>query len=139
MEILISQLLELLDGTLLSGQPDTKISGFASLKEAVAGDLSFFSDTRYRERFDKTKASAVLVPQDWTAFPPNMACLAVANPSVAFQTVADKFGMQPERPKRHSRPGPSQCGETFRQIARPSSPQCADLKPFTAHDDLPHA
>ncbi|HSJ02588.1 MAG TPA: UDP-3-O-(3-hydroxymyristoyl)glucosamine N-acyltransferase [Verrucomicrobium sp.] len=96
MDIPVSDLIELLSATLLSGSPATRISGFGSLKEAVPGDLSFFGDMRYRQRLLHTEATAVLVPRDWTLFPENVTCLGVDNPSVAFETVTEKFGLQPE-------------------------------------------
>ncbi|HCN78602.1 MAG TPA: UDP-3-O-(3-hydroxymyristoyl)glucosamine N-acyltransferase, partial [Verrucomicrobiales bacterium] len=68
------------------------ISGFASLKEARAGDLSFYYDTRYRERLEKTRAGAVLVPRDCANCPPHVACIAVDNPSRAFEKVVDTYG-----------------------------------------------
>ncbi|WP_081891551.1 UDP-3-O-(3-hydroxymyristoyl)glucosamine N-acyltransferase [Verrucomicrobium sp. BvORR106] len=95
MNIPVSELMALLPAQLLSGCSSTRISGFASLKEAVPGDLSFFSDMRYRRLLDQTQATAVLIPMDWTAFPANVVCLGVQNPSVAFETVTERFGLQP--------------------------------------------
>lgn len=96
MNIPVSDLMDLLPAQLLSGCGNTRISGFASLKEAGPGDLSFFSDMRYRRLLDQTQATAVLMPLDWTVFPENVVCLGVQNPSVAFETVTERFGLQPE-------------------------------------------
>ena len=65
MKIALTELATLVGGTLKNGDPTLEITGFASLKEAVSGDLSFFHDTRYNDRLLKTKASAVLVPADY--------------------------------------------------------------------------
>ena len=46
----------LVDGKLLASGRDTTIAGFASLKEARAGDLSFFHDHRYEARLRATQA-----------------------------------------------------------------------------------
>jgi UDP-3-O-[3-hydroxymyristoyl] glucosamine N-acyltransferase len=92
MNIALSELAELLEGRLLSGNPDTRITGFASLKEAQSGDLSFYYDARYRDRLLATLASAVLVPVDTENGPENVACIAVKDPSRAFEKVVDTYG-----------------------------------------------
>jgi UDP-3-O-[3-hydroxymyristoyl] glucosamine N-acyltransferase len=92
MHIALSELAELLGGRLLSGDPNLTVTGFASLKEAREGDLSFFHDARYRERLAGTKASAVLVPADWPAIGAQPALLAVADPSQSFERVVDLYG-----------------------------------------------
>ena len=71
------------------------IPGFASLKEAIPGDLSFFHDPRYNERLVNTKASAVLVPVGWTEFPPDASCIAVSDPSRSFEQIVETYGFQP--------------------------------------------
>ena len=95
MEITLSDLNELVGGELLSGQPSQTITGFASLQEARGGDLSFFHDVRYQERLLKTQASAVLVPQGLAGMPEGLACIAVVDPSKAFEKVVEKYGFQP--------------------------------------------
>jgi UDP-3-O-[3-hydroxymyristoyl] glucosamine N-acyltransferase len=95
MKIALSDLASLVGGAVLCGDPAGQITGFASLKEAVAGDLSFFHDSRYNERLQKTRASAVLVPLGWTEFPPHAACIAVADPSRSFEQIVETYGFQP--------------------------------------------
>ena len=97
MHVTLAELLTLLPAKILVGTPGTIITGFASLTEAVAGDLSFFSDTRYRQKLQETRASAVLVPPqfDCQDLPPTLACLETPDPSQAFETVVDRFGWQP--------------------------------------------
>lgn len=92
MNIALSELTELLGGRLLSGAPETRITGFASLKEAQEGDLSFFYDVRYRDRLASTKATAVLVPLGLGNPPANVACIEVAEPSRSFEKVVDEYG-----------------------------------------------
>jgi UDP-3-O-[3-hydroxymyristoyl] glucosamine N-acyltransferase len=96
MDIPLKELMEFIGARLATGSSQTRITGFASLLEARVGDLSFFSDVRYQERLAKTRASAVLVPEEWTFLPPNVACLKVENPSLAFEKVVDRYGWQPE-------------------------------------------
>ncbi|MDI1315589.1 UDP-3-O-(3-hydroxymyristoyl)glucosamine N-acyltransferase [Prosthecobacter sp.] len=95
MKIALSDLATLVGGTVLCGDPAGQITGFASLKEAIAGDLSFFYDPRYNERLVNTHASAVLVPLGWTEFPPNASCIAVADPSRSFEQIVETYGFQP--------------------------------------------
>lgn len=95
MHITLAELTQLLDGTLVAGAPAFAVTGFASLKEARPGDLSFFYDTRYRERLEKTLASAVLVPRDGTLPPDGVAAIAVDDPSRAFEKVVDTYGFHP--------------------------------------------
>ncbi len=95
MKIALSDLAALVGGTVLCGDPAGQITGFASLKEAIAGDLSFFHDPRYNERLVNTKASAVLVPLGWTEFPPHASCIAVSDPSRSFEQIVETYGFQP--------------------------------------------
>lgn len=95
MLITLAELAQLLEGSLLAGDPAFAVTGFASLKEAQPGDLSFFYDSRYRERLDKTRASAVLVPRDGTLPPDGVAAIAVDDPSRAFEKVVDTYGFHP--------------------------------------------
>lgn len=73
-----------------------EISGFASLKDALPGNLSFFHDCRYEELLRTTKASAVLVPADWQAFPDHVVCIGVKEPSRSFELIVETYGIQPE-------------------------------------------
>lgn len=96
MKIALSDLATLVGGTLKNGDPSLEITGFASLKEAIPGDLSFFHDTRYNERLLQTRASAVLVPTDYNELPPQAAYIAVADPSRSFELIVETYGFQPE-------------------------------------------
>lgn len=82
-------------GELENGGEDILIGGFASLKDAKAGDLSFFSSERYREQFIATKASAVLVPVDMTGLRPHTVCITVKLPSRAFDQLVEQYGYAP--------------------------------------------
>lgn len=88
----------------MSGDPLVSVTGFASLKEARQGDLSFFNDVRYADQLADSRASAVLVPVSLTVFPPNLACIAVAEPSRCFEKIVETYGFQPEpfRPGMHA-------------------------------------
>ncbi len=92
MNISLRELADMVEGELVNGAPDIVITGFASLAEARQGDLSFFSDTRYIARMDSTRASAVLVPKNWTSETQKTACIRVENPSQSFEKIVDAFG-----------------------------------------------
>ncbi|MBU3664370.1 MAG: UDP-3-O-(3-hydroxymyristoyl)glucosamine N-acyltransferase [Chthoniobacterales bacterium] len=81
-----------------AGFTDTSISGPASLADAVPGEISFFWHPRYAADLRATKASAVLVPRDFTGECPAV-CIRVDNPSAAFMAVTQKFVPAPVRPE----------------------------------------
>ena len=83
-----------LSGGELIGDPTLEITGAASLGEATAGEISFFTDKKYISPLRKTRASALFVPQDFSE-PVNAAQTRVSNPAKAFEQVLLKFA--PER------------------------------------------
>ena len=96
MKISLPDFVTLVGGKLLARGPEVEIAGFASLKEARAGDLTFFHDHRYEARLLATKASAVLVPMDCASFPANVTCIGVSDPSRAFEKLVESYGVQPQ-------------------------------------------
>ncbi len=73
----------------LGGEEDPLISGVASLEDAVAGEISFLIDGRYRQHLASTAASAVIVGQDMDPpdeIPPGLVLLRVVNPYLAMGT-----------------------------------------------------
>ena len=83
-----------MSGGELLGDPAQKITGAASLAEALPGEISFFFDPRYFPRLRKTRASAVFVPLDFSEKIP-AAQIRVANPSKAFEQVVLKLAPKP--------------------------------------------
>ncbi len=70
-QIRLGEIVLRLGGELI-GDPDTAIGRIATLQSAVAGDISFLSQRRYRPLLDNTRASAVIVQaseRDATALP----------------------------------------------------------------------
>lgn len=78
----------------LRGDPALKITGAASLSEAVAGEISFYADPRYMARLKKTRASAIFVASDFSE-KTDAAQIRVANPSKAFEQVVLKLAPKP--------------------------------------------
>ena len=60
----LSDIVEKLGGT-LEGDGDIEITAVAGLSEAGEGDLSFLANPKYSAQVSTTKASAVIVPNDW--------------------------------------------------------------------------
>jgi len=95
MNVRVAELLPLVRGTLLAGDPQSRIRGFASLKDATHGDLTFFSEARYQKQLLASKATAVLLPANTRHLPENVVCVGVTDPSRAFEIVVEKYGLQP--------------------------------------------
>ena len=96
MNITLQDLAQLTQGTLVSGDPQTPITGFSSLHEAEAGDVTFFSgNARYLSALKKSRASAVLTPVGFQDAPAAMALIEVANPMSAWDAVVGAYGPQP--------------------------------------------
>ena len=83
----------------LSGQLDgdgvVTIVALSNLNEARAGDISFFTDTKYAKQLAATHASAVLVPRDWSGECPAKAIIRVDSPNAAFAQVGAWFAPAP--------------------------------------------
>lgn len=96
MKLSLKELMELVGGQLLSGESEVTITGFAGLRQAVTGDLGYFQDARYADELQATRASVVLVPTSLTEFPSGVTCIGVEAPSRCFETVVEKYGVQPQ-------------------------------------------
>jgi len=81
----LDELAKTLQAVRVRGDGALEITGVASLKEAGAGQLSYFSDTRYAPDLLSTKAAAVLVKSaEGLQLPDSAAVLTVADPELAF-------------------------------------------------------
>ena len=66
----ISEILELTPEASVDGNCNiSSISGFASLQKAKSGDLSFLANPKYRQYVPKTKASVVILHDDYEGLP----------------------------------------------------------------------
>jgi UDP-3-O-[3-hydroxymyristoyl] glucosamine N-acyltransferase len=84
----LEELCRSVGGTVV-GDGGVLITGVNSLEAAGPGDISFFSDRRYRSRLEKTRATAVIVREATPFF--NGSQVLVANPPLAFARVAGLF------------------------------------------------
>lgn len=78
----------------LKGDPAGKITGAASLDEAVEGEIAFYNNPKYMPRLRKTRASAVFVPLDFSE-KTEATQIRVADPSKAFEQVVIKLAPKP--------------------------------------------
>lgn len=76
------------------GDPDTLITGVATLASAGPGQLGFLANSRYRSQLAATRASAVVLPPDLVDQSP-CAALVSDNPYASFARVASLFDNHP--------------------------------------------
>ncbi len=78
------------------GNKNTEITGVASLNEAKAGDVSFLGNSKYIDMVVSSKASVILVPEDFEGVPSKeKAWIKCENPTSAFSTAIDFFAPPP--------------------------------------------
>ncbi|MEN8256195.1 MAG: LpxD N-terminal domain-containing protein, partial [Verrucomicrobiota bacterium] len=92
----LSEIVEKLGGR-LEGDGDIEIAAVAGLGEGSEGDISFLSNPKYAAQVASTKASAVIVPNDWDR-PAGCALVRVENSDQAFAQVAELFYEIPPSP-----------------------------------------
>ncbi|MBP5510583.1 MAG: UDP-3-O-(3-hydroxymyristoyl)glucosamine N-acyltransferase [Kiritimatiellae bacterium] len=82
----------------VEGDESQEIHALASLREARAGDLSFLHEAKYERQLSQTRATAVLVAEDWAGESSAKALIRVADPNGAFAQAAPWFA--PPEPMR---------------------------------------
>jgi UDP-3-O-[3-hydroxymyristoyl] glucosamine N-acyltransferase len=93
MHLSVREIADRLDGT-VEGDPQAVISGIAGIREAQKGDLSFIANPRYAAAAAVTKATAVVVAEDWGR-PCSATLIRVKNPDKAFAEAAYWFAPPP--------------------------------------------
>lgn len=94
MNTTIQELAALVGGKIEGGDGRARITGVASVADAVEGQLTFFGNARYLPALKLSRASAALVPLDFAEEIP-AARIKVANPSLAFAQILEKFAPAP--------------------------------------------
>lgn len=92
----LSEIVEKLGGR-LEGDGGIEIAAVAGLGEGSEGDISFLSNPKYAAQVESTKASAVIVPNDWDR-PAKCALVRVENSDQAFAQAAELFYEIPPDP-----------------------------------------
>jgi UDP-3-O-[3-hydroxymyristoyl] glucosamine N-acyltransferase len=90
-EIRLDELVSLLGGELLSGDPAAVFTGVASLDEAGPADASFLGNEKYAADFIATRAGVVVVSPGVTEGPTGVALVRCENPTFAFSNVVARF------------------------------------------------
>ncbi len=85
----LSAIAAALDLRLDSGSPDTEITGLNGIEQAGSGELTFVSNPKYAAAARTTKASAVIVSEDFPAIPAAM--LRAKNPYLSFAQALELF------------------------------------------------
>lgn len=73
--------------------PETKITGVAGIEQAKAGEITFVANPKYAALARSTKASAVIVAEDFPSI--NAAMLRSKNPYLAFARCLELFYQPP--------------------------------------------
>ena len=84
-------------GCELDGDPDTRVTGVATLQDARTGQLSFFANAAYRRQLETTAASAVILAPDAAGDCP-VARLVHPNPYATYARAAALLHPQPAYP-----------------------------------------
>src|ERR1700693_161108 len=85
----LSQIASALDTRLENGSPDTEITGLNGIEQAGAGELTFLSNSKYAAAARSTKASAVIIGEDFPAIPAAM--LRAKDPYLTFAQALTLF------------------------------------------------
>src|SRR6267154_6786669 len=90
----LSDIASALNVRLENGSPDTEIAGVAGIEQAGPGQLTFVSNPKYAAAAKTTKASAVIVSEDFPAIPSAM--LRSKNPYLAWAKALELFYQPPQ-------------------------------------------
>ncbi len=94
MQTTVQELAALVGGQFVSESGAAAIRGIASIAEAGEGDITFFGNARYLQALKHCRATAALVPEDFSESIAPVA-VRVANPSLAFAELLAKFSPPP--------------------------------------------
>jgi UDP-3-O-[3-hydroxymyristoyl] glucosamine N-acyltransferase len=89
----LAQIATALGAKLENGAPDIEITGVAGIKEAGPGQLTFVANPKYAAAARSTKASAVIVGEEFPALAAAM--LRSRNPYLAFAHALELFSQPP--------------------------------------------
>ena len=76
------------------GDPDFQVTGIRELHRAGPGDLSFFTNVKYRQQFETTQAGAILVSEADDSSQANQ--LVCEDPYLALAKISQKLYPQPK-------------------------------------------
>ena len=94
MDSTIEELAALVGGRVVGGSGSVRITGAASVGEAREGDITFFGNAKYLPALRASRATCALVPDGFEETIPAIQ-IQVANPSLAFSQVIERFSPAP--------------------------------------------
>lgn len=89
----LAQIVAALGARLENGSSETEITGVAGIEEAESGQITFVANPKYRAAARSTRASAVIVAEDFPAI--STAMLRSKNPYLAFARAIELFYQPP--------------------------------------------
>ena len=89
----LSDIAKALDAQLDNASPDTEITGVSGIEQAAEGQLTFVSNPKYNAAAKTTKASAVIVSENFPAI--NTGMLRSKNPYLAWAKAIELFYQPP--------------------------------------------
>jgi UDP-3-O-[3-hydroxymyristoyl] glucosamine N-acyltransferase len=95
MKTTLQEVATLVGGVVAEGEGSLPLTGFSSIGEAEAGDITFLGNPRYASALKKTRASAVLVDEQFQAIPSSLAVIRVPNPTLKFSLIVQRYGPAP--------------------------------------------
>jgi UDP-3-O-[3-hydroxymyristoyl] glucosamine N-acyltransferase len=84
-------------GAGVEGPVNIEINSVAGLREARSGEISFLSNKKYASLVASSKASAIIVPEEWDG-EAKATLIRMSNPDAAFAKVAEWFAPPPVVP-----------------------------------------
>lgn len=98
MQSTLGEIAKLIDGELV-GDPAVLITGASGIKEAKKGDITFLANSRYRNLFEETQASAIITSREFSSSLKPI--IRTENPSLAFAKVVSYASplSQPHHPQ----------------------------------------
>ncbi|MBO8130348.1 MAG: UDP-3-O-(3-hydroxymyristoyl)glucosamine N-acyltransferase [Candidatus Marinimicrobia bacterium] len=96
MKFTLAQITELIKGK-LEGDENIVITDVAEIQNAIDGQISFLHNPKYYKYIGVTKASAVIVPNNFKGSYKNL--IYVDNPNYAFSLLIKKFRPEPSLPE----------------------------------------
>ncbi len=96
----LEKVLQLVNPCRVEGKTsDAFMTGIASLEKAQEGDLSFLGNAKYKHEVFHSKASFILLPEDYVGTPhPHQVYIYVANPSIALDCICKEIAKRSEHP-----------------------------------------
>ncbi len=85
----LSEIASALNARLENGSPDTEITGLNGIEQAAPGEITFVANSKYAAAARLTKASAVIVAENFPSIPP--AVLRVEDPYLSFARALELF------------------------------------------------